>query len=182
MSQAIGYIRVSTAEQATDGVSLEAQRTRIEAWCNANGYRLATVHTDAGISGKRADNRPAPQRALTLACKRRGTALVVYSLSRLARSTTDAISIAERLEKAGADLVSLSEKIYTTAFVIRPSVPSEPKTQRRASTPTDSRGLEAGRSITPCAVDSSAARSKSSPLMKPASTTSERRSSGAPFT
>ena len=114
MPEAFAYIRVSTAEQATDGVSLEAQRTRIQAWCDANGYRLATVHTDAGISGKRADNRPALQQALTAVCERRGSALIVYSLSRLARSTKDAIAIAERLEKSGADLVSLSERIDTT--------------------------------------------------------------------
>ena len=36
------------------------------------------------------------------------------SLSRLARSTKDAITISERLEKGGADLVSLSERIDTT--------------------------------------------------------------------
>jgi DNA invertase Pin-like site-specific DNA recombinase len=42
-------------------------------------------------------------------------ALVVYSLSRLCRSTRDAINIAERLDKNGADLVSLSEKIDTTS-------------------------------------------------------------------
>ena len=54
------------------------------------------------------------QRALSDACRRRGTALIVYSLSRLARSTKDAIGIAERLDKAGADLVSLSERIDTT--------------------------------------------------------------------
>jgi len=41
-------------------------------------------------------------------------ALVVYSLSRLSRSTTDSLSIAERLGKGGADLVSLSEHIDTT--------------------------------------------------------------------
>lgn len=41
--------------------------------------------------------------------------LVVYSLSRLARSTTDAIAISERLAKSGADLVSLSEWIDTTS-------------------------------------------------------------------
>lgn len=45
----------------------------------------------------------------------RNAALVVYSLSRLARSTKDAIGIAERLDKAGADLVSLSEKLDTTS-------------------------------------------------------------------
>ncbi len=54
------------------------------------------------------------QRALAAACDRRGSALIVYSLSRLARSTKDAIAIAEQLDKAGADLVSLSERIDTT--------------------------------------------------------------------
>jgi DNA invertase Pin-like site-specific DNA recombinase len=39
----------------------------------------------------------------------------VYSLSRLARSTKDTITISERLDKAGADLVSLSEKLDTTS-------------------------------------------------------------------
>ena len=65
------------------------------------------------MSGKRAENREGLQGALTLACAE-GAALVVYSLSRLARSTRDAIEIAERLEKAGADLVSLTERIDTT--------------------------------------------------------------------
>jgi len=113
--QAIGYIRVSTTGQAVDGVSLEAQRAKIAAWCLANGYELAAVHVDAGLSGKRADNRPGLQKALEAASKARGAALVVYSLSRLARSTKDAIAIAERLDKAGADLVSLSERIDTTS-------------------------------------------------------------------
>lgn len=112
--QAIGYIRVSTEGQATEGVSLDAQRAKIAAWATLAGYELAAVHVDAGISGGRADNRPALQAALADACKHKA-ALVVYSLSRLARSTKDAIAISERLDKAGADLVSLSEKIDTTS-------------------------------------------------------------------
>ena len=75
---------------------------------------LVAVHVDAGLSGAKAHNRPALQAALTDACKHKA-ALVVYSLSRLARSTKDAIAISERLHKAGADLVSLSEKIDTTS-------------------------------------------------------------------
>lgn len=112
MATAIGYIRVSTEGQATDGVSLDAQRAKIEAWCSLNDYELAAVHVDAGISGKSADNRPGLQAALS-EC-RKGCALVVYSLSRLARSTRDTIEISERLNKVGADMVSLSEKIDTT--------------------------------------------------------------------
>lgn len=110
------YTRVSTADQANEGVSLEAQRARAEAWAVASGYEVhPEVFIDAGISGKRADNRPALQSALSAACKSNGGALVVYSLSRLARSTRDAIDIAERLRKSGADLVSMSEKIDTTS-------------------------------------------------------------------
>ena len=77
----------------------------------------ADLFTDAGLSGGRADNRPGLQAALDRVCctgdERR--VLVVYSLSRLARSTKDAISIGERLRKAGADLVSLTEQIDTSS-------------------------------------------------------------------
>lgn len=110
---AIGYTRVSTDSQATDGISLDAQQARIRAWCQANGYTLVGLHVDAGLSGCRSDNRPGLQSALSEACKSKA-ALVVYSLSRLARSTKDAIAISERLAKSGADLVSLSERIDTT--------------------------------------------------------------------
>ena len=54
------------------------------------------------------------QSAIEHACKSK-SALVVYSLSRLARSTKDTIAIGEKLDRAGADLVSLSEKIDTTS-------------------------------------------------------------------
>jgi hypothetical protein len=95
--RAIGYVRVSTAEQAAEGVSLDAQRARIAAWAHANAAELTAVYTDAGLSGGRADNRPGLQAALDAACTAKA-ALVVYSLSRLARSTRDAITISERLD------------------------------------------------------------------------------------
>ncbi len=110
--QAIGYIRVSTIGQAVDGVSLDAQRAKLDAWCLLNEYELVAVFSDA-ISGCRADNRPALQDALDQVCKT-NAALVVYSLSRLARSTADTLAIADRLDRNNADLVSLSERIDTT--------------------------------------------------------------------
>ena len=113
-TKVVGYIRVSTESQVAEGVSLDAQRAKIAAWCLANDADLVAVYVDAGISGKRADNRPDLVAALDHVC-RIGGALVVYSLSRLTRSTRDTITISERLEKAGADLVSLSEKIDTTS-------------------------------------------------------------------
>ena len=111
---AVGYARVSTAGQAAEGISLDAQQEKIRAWAQANDYELLELFVDAGLSASRADNRPGLQRAVSTACKRKG-ALVVYSLSRLARSTRDALILAERLNKAGADLVSLTESIDTTS-------------------------------------------------------------------
>jgi len=110
--KAIIYTRVSTSGQAEDGVSLAAQEAKLRAWADLNGAENVTVFTDAGLSGKRADNRPGLQEALNAVGK--GDALIVYSLSRLARSTRDTITIAEVLDKRGADLVSMSEKIDTT--------------------------------------------------------------------
>lgn len=114
MQTAIGYVRVSTEGQAKEGVSLEAQQRKIEAWCVANDFELDGLFVDAGISGKRADNRPELQNALSAVTRAKGV-LVVYSLARLARSTKDTIQISERLDTAGADLVSLSEKLDTTS-------------------------------------------------------------------
>ena len=89
-------VRVSTLDQADHGVSLEAQSNRIRDWCAENGYVLDDIKVDRGLSGGRADNRPALQEAL--ASVRRGDVLVVYSLSRLARSTRDTLEIADALE------------------------------------------------------------------------------------
>lgn len=112
MKKAIGYVRVSTEDQAREGVSLDAQGAKVKAWADLNEYELTGLYTDAGISGKRADNRPGLQEALQSVSK--GDALVIYSLSRLARSTRDTLDIADLLTRRGADLVSISEKIDTT--------------------------------------------------------------------
>jgi len=50
MKQAIIYLRVSTAGQVVDGVSLEESKAR--AWCELIDYEVKAVYTDAGISGK----------------------------------------------------------------------------------------------------------------------------------
>ena len=112
MKQAIGYTRVSTEQQANEGVSLDAQRAKIAAWCAAHDYELVQVFVDAGISGKKMDNRPELLKAR--AAVKKGMALVAYSLSRLARSTKDLILISEEVAKKNGDLVSLSEQIDTT--------------------------------------------------------------------
>ena len=111
---ACGYIRVSTEGQVEDGVSLDAQAEKIRAYCQLHGLELIEIFADEGLSGKRSDNRPGLHRALDTVCKMGGV-LVVFSLSRLARSTMDCIQIADRLSKCGAELASLSERIDTSS-------------------------------------------------------------------
>jgi len=113
LMRVVGYIRVSTEEQAREGISLQTQREKIEAWTSAMDGELLSIEEDAGISGKMIRNREGLQRAIELTCIKNAV-LVVYSLSRLSRSTRDTLSVAEKLGKAGADLVSLSERIDTT--------------------------------------------------------------------
>ena len=111
--QAIGYLRVSSTQQAQEGASLEAQQAKIEQWCLANGYELVNVFKDEGISGKRMDTRQGLQDAL--ASIKKGNAFVFYSMSRVARSTKDMLAIGELITKKKADMVSLIENIDTTS-------------------------------------------------------------------
>lgn len=111
--KAVGYVRVSTQRQANEGISVGMQTEKIKQWAALNDAELVGEFADNGISGAKTCNREGLLAALALA-KRTKAALVVYSLSRLSRSTKDMIEIAEQLDKAGCDLVVLNEKIDTT--------------------------------------------------------------------
>ena len=50
--RAIGYVRVSTDDQAREGVSLDVQEARIRAYCEAKGWQLVSVVRDEGKSAK----------------------------------------------------------------------------------------------------------------------------------
>lgn len=47
---AVGYVRVSTQEQAAEGISLDAQEARIRAYCTMRRLDLVDVVVDAGVS------------------------------------------------------------------------------------------------------------------------------------
>ena len=50
--KAIGYVRVSTEEQAREGISLEAQEERIRAFAKAKAWILDEIIIDRGCTGK----------------------------------------------------------------------------------------------------------------------------------
>jgi DNA invertase Pin-like site-specific DNA recombinase len=109
--QAIAYVRVSTAEQATSGHGLAAQRHAVEREAARRGLDLVATYSDEGISGTKT-SRPGLDAALAHA-ERCGVTLIVPALSRLARSTRLALATIDRLDAAGAPLISCSEQIDT---------------------------------------------------------------------
>ena len=92
--------------------SIEKQIERCRDYSAGHGYTVIAAHHDKDLSGGRADNRPGLQKAIAAACDRKAV-LVVFSLSRLARCTKDAIDLAERLSAAGADLAVIQENVNT---------------------------------------------------------------------
>src|SRR5215831_1226188 len=114
MEDALGYIRVSSEEQADSGLGLEAQRQRIAAYCAMKGLRLAEVFADPGISGgKPLASRPAGSQLLAAAIKSK-TPVVVAKLDRLFRSVADAATVIADFDKKGIRLVALAEGFDTT--------------------------------------------------------------------
>jgi site-specific DNA recombinase len=107
----VSYIRVSTGAMAIDGQSLQNQAEQLRNWGKTGGHTCIGEFTDAGISG-RSLVRPGIQAALTMACQNH-CALVVCSLSRLARSTRDALHVGDELTKAKGVLVSLNENLMS---------------------------------------------------------------------
>ena len=112
MKYAIGYVRVSTTKQVNDGVSIDAQKDKIRAWCHLHDYELISIYEDAGISGSSMKNRQALLDALS--ALKQDHAFVCFSLSRLSRRLEDMLHISNEINKVGADLISLSERIDTT--------------------------------------------------------------------
>lgn len=112
--KAVIYARFSPRRNASDCESIETQKSYCAKYCEFHQWEVLGVHEDAGLSGAKSDNRPGLQAALLQAKKNRAV-LVVYSLSRLSRSTRDAIEIAEELNRAKANLCSVTEKIDTTS-------------------------------------------------------------------
>lgn len=109
----IGYIRVSTAEQARDGWTLAQQRKLIEAECERRGWELVEVIEDAGFSGRN-DDRPGLQRALKMLAKRKAKGIVVARLDRLARSLINLAQWIDLSAKQKWAIVALDHELNTT--------------------------------------------------------------------
>ena len=99
ITEAVGYIRVSTQDQASSGLGLDAQRARMEAYCTAKGWKLVTIHEDAGVSAK---TLARPALAAAIADLRPGRILLAYKLDRLTRTARDLDELTKQVDAAGS--------------------------------------------------------------------------------
>lgn len=112
-TRAIGYVRVSTSDQAEHGVSLAAQREKLAAFAALYDLDLIEVVADEGLSAKNLD-RPGLQGALAKLAKGEADALIAVSLSRLTRSVKDLGTLVDSyFGPKGAALLSVSENLDT---------------------------------------------------------------------
>jgi DNA invertase Pin-like site-specific DNA recombinase len=109
--RAASYQRVSTALQATEGLSLAEQERRLAEYVEGQGWQHVGTYTDAGISGKREDR---PQLQRLLADLDSIDRLVIVKLDRIGRSARHLLELFDRLESAGVELVSLNDNIDTS--------------------------------------------------------------------
>jgi len=110
----IGYIRVSTEEQAREGVSLEAQEDKIRKYADLHNLNLIEVIKDEGKSGKDL-NREGIQRVISLCREGEINHLIVYKMDRLTRRTLDLLTLFEELFKPNkVRFHSITERVDTS--------------------------------------------------------------------
>jgi DNA invertase Pin-like site-specific DNA recombinase len=109
---AIGYVRVSTEQQADGGISLEAQAHKVRAMATVQGAELLDVVVDAGESAKSLQ-RPGMARILRLVDAGAIDTVIIAKLDRLTRSVADLAELLKRFEKRAVSLVSVADSLDT---------------------------------------------------------------------
>jgi len=102
------YARVSTAEQSS-----VMQRDEMQAFCQRRGWNLIEEYVDEGFSGSQA-SRPALNRLLADAKRRKFDVVLVYRYDRFARSLRQLVNALEEFGALGIDFVSLHEGVDTS--------------------------------------------------------------------
>jgi DNA invertase Pin-like site-specific DNA recombinase len=114
MTKALGYVRVSTDEQAENGGGLDAQRSAIIREAQHRDWELVDIiGEDAGASGKSLE-RVGLQRAIAKLDKRQADVLVVSKLDRLSRDLVEGLQVMKRAQRKGWSVVALDVGVDTS--------------------------------------------------------------------
>lgn len=108
------YPRVSTLEQAKDGYSINEQIERMTKYCEAKGWTVYKIYTDAGYSGANIE-RPGLQNMIKDSEAKKFDAVLVYKLDRLSRSQKDTLTLIEDVFLPNdVDFISMTENLDTS--------------------------------------------------------------------
>lgn len=108
MTKAALYIRVSSSQQAEEGVSLEAQERALRLYAEREGFDLVDVVVDAGVSASiPLAKREGGKRLLEMVRKGQVQTIIATKLDRVWRSAADALASVETWTKKGVGLVLL---------------------------------------------------------------------------
>lgn len=113
------YTRVSSDEQAKEGLSIDAQKRKLQDYARYKEWNIVKEYTDAGISGTSIQKRPAFKQLLQDASTGAFEAILLTKFDRAFRSVIDALTTIDHLHKEGIDLVSVSENVDTTSAMGR---------------------------------------------------------------
>lgn len=107
------YCRVSTDEQAREGVSLDEQQERLKAYCRAMGWSdQVQVFVDDGFSAKNLD-RPELNRLLHAVRNGMVSRIMVTKLDRMSRRLLDLLNLIDLFQNCEVSFVSISESFDT---------------------------------------------------------------------
>ena len=106
------YTRVSTAMQI-GGYSLDAQKSRMKAFADYNGYEIVGEYEDAGKSGKSIEGRlQFSQMMDDIKSGKDGVSYVlVFKLSRFGRNAADVLSTLQIMQDFGVNLICVEDGI-----------------------------------------------------------------------
>lgn len=108
------YIRVSTDEQAEQGISIPAQKSRLAAYCQAQSWEIYDYYIDDGYSGKDLE-RPGMRRLIDDVQAGHVNAALVLKLDRLSRRQKDVLYLLEDVfEPNSCGFKSVTESFDTT--------------------------------------------------------------------
>jgi DNA invertase Pin-like site-specific DNA recombinase len=110
LSKAAIYARISTTNHGQD-VSMQTRELR--QFSEARGWNVVDDYVDEGISGTK-DRRPALDRLMADAHKRKFDVVVCWRFDRFARSVSHLLRALETFNALGIAFVSLSENVDTT--------------------------------------------------------------------
>ncbi len=110
------YIRVSTHDQ--EELSPDSQERLLRDYARNNKIVLEQIYIDSGISGRKAEKRPAFQEMIARAKSKEHPVdvLLVWKFSRFARNQEESIVYKSLLKKAGVEVLSVSEPLVDGPF------------------------------------------------------------------